>query len=343
MAREFSTGFESGSLVNETSYQGGRIGGDDSLSGTARTGSYSYYVNTVANGWRGMFVDVPATDEFWIGFGFRTNQLHSNELRFFNWLSAGTSLGELRVCVNGDGRLYATCAAGSFYSTEAIVGAVWYWIELHVKIDDIAGVLQVRVDGNLWIDQSGIDTKTGAFATMDQFYLAARSNGATRHYLRWDDVVFNDTGGVIDNGWPGDRHLAPKVPNASGDISQWALFPDGGESDWEDVDELPPDDDVSYLVDGVDAQQFLVNLADWDGAGKSPLKVHHKCTARKETADPDQVILLAKQGGVTVSSAALDLLTSYTLLVETMDTAPDGGAWTDAKVDALQVGAETEI
>jgi len=39
-------------------------------------------------------------------------------------------------------------------------------------------------------------------------------------------------------------------PNAAGDITQLGMFPDTGEENYEDVDEVTPDDDTTYVFKG---------------------------------------------------------------------------------------------
>jgi len=343
MTRRASTGFENGSADEWGARIDANNPADLAIDTVPRTGTYCFRA-TGREWWNGIYWDVPASDEFYVGFGLRTstysNQFNGRE--FFRWSSGATQLGLAHVIPNG--RIRIAVDGVNYDSVNNYPHNEYHWVEIHIKIHATLGIVQVRVDGTLWIDRSGIDTQVGANNTANRLHIGLKADGinvACRHFF--DDVIFNDVAGAIDNSWPGDRRLEPLIPNAPGDVNNWSLFPGAGEAAWQDVDERPPDDDATYLYSAVDGNQFLVNLADWDGAGKYPYKVHVKCTARKVAADPDRIRVIAKQGGVTVVGPAEDLLTSYTLLTYTLDDAPDGGAWEDAKVDALQIGAEIEV
>ena len=330
MARLFNTGLETAGAPARTFTT--VTHGDVSIVNTqARTGTYSLELQAFqfANRY-GSIAVAPASDELFLGFGFQHPT--TDPLRLFQTdgldVTKLQNTNVLRFAVN----------AGNYDTALSLIADTWYWIEIHIVRSATVGVLQVRIDGNLDIDESNINT--GAGTPTYSRWVAQDLDGSHGHLSYADDIVINDASGSGDNSWPGDIRLEPGVVDASGDVSDWSLSPDGGESDWEDVDEVPATDDTDYLHHDTDTEEFLLNLPAWAGSNKAPQKVHIWVCARREGANAaDQIMIAAKQGGTTVASDGIALLTSYRNYCYTRDTAPDGGAWTNAKIDALQIGA----
>jgi hypothetical protein len=221
----------------------------------------------------------------------------------------------------------------------------WYHIEMHLKIHATLGEIHMWVDEVEEIALTGIDTtRTGSVSACSAFQLICdniTSTSSTEH--RYDNLIINDSSGGSDNSRIWERFLEPVAPNASGDLSQWDLFPDGGEDDYQDIDELTPNDDTDYLFEDTDGNEFLVNLADWNGAGKTPLKVHVTSIAKRSGgSSADAIKLTAKSGATTEKSAAIALPDgTYQMNVFTLHDDPNGNiAWAEAGIDALQIGAE---
>jgi hypothetical protein len=231
------------------------------------------------------------------------------------------------------------------YASTTPVLETWYHIEMHLKIHATLGEIHMWVNGVEEIALTGIDTTLTGSVTKCQYLRLIMQNitNTTMVEQRFDNLIINDSSGASDNSRIGVKYLEPVPPNASGDLSQWGLFPDGGEDDYQDIDELIPNDDTDYLHDNVDGQEFLVNLADWNGAGKAPTKVHVTSIAKRVGGTAAAAIkLAAKSGATTEKSAAITLPDgTYQMNVFTLDDDPNGDiAWAEAGIDALQIGAE---
>lgn len=193
-----------------------------------------------------------------------------------------------------------------------------------VKIDDVTGVIQVWVDGNLFIDYSG-DTKPGADSQI----------GAVRY----------GTGGWFDDIWMAtslisyDAKIVGLRPSADGDLTEWTAF--GGGSHYEKVRETPPDDDTSYEYSTVGGNRVLYHIDDLDGAGKTILGINVTAVMAETAGSVGKTRILAKTGGTVYNGDDEDLFITYSALNKFWATNPDTGvAWADADVDALQIGVE---
>ena len=329
MARLWNCGFECAGNPNRifTSTHG-----DHTISNTqARTGTYSLTLQCYQFERYASLTIAPLTNELYVGFGLYPYPIdHANRI----FQVPGLEIQKL-VTTN---QIRAVVTAGNFDSPAGVPADAWSHIQIRFLASATLGVIQVKLDGNLVIDQENINT--GAAAITYARWCSRDLTVSGGHYQYIDDPVINDVSGSADNGWPGDRRFEGLFPDAVGDESDWDLFPDGGEDDYEDIDEVPADDDTTYLHHDTDTEEFLVNLPAWSGAGLVPQKVHLWACARKEgAAAGDQFRLTAKQGGITAIGSAQALTTSYLMYLEMLDAAPDGGAWSNAKIDALQLGA----
>jgi len=353
MARLLTTGFETGGKNVEVYGHGGYYvgsSGSTSLVSPGRTGNYCLQVRSSELSTQAVQLAFDEADEVYIGAAVYITDSPEDFHNFLALMHDGTVLMQLRVGGADSGQhllVYNRATGVTHDSGFSLATGTWFWIELHYLIDDINGRIELRVEGNELLDVTE-DTKYGDLTTANGVrFLGYNAHAGLEVYgVSIDDLVINDASGAIDNAWPGPVRLEPLFPNASGDVGDWSLFPNSGESDWEDIDERPPDNDTSYLTAQESGKQFLVHLEDWSETGKVISKAHIKVVVVKTEADgTNRIKLLAKQGGVLHTGVAQELSTQwdYGLKTEQLDNAPDGGAWEDAKIDALQIGAEMEV
>jgi len=206
----------------------------------------------------------------------------------------------------------------------------WHHVQVHFIIAD-AGTIATVIEGIADITYSG-DTKPSATTNIVfiKFLMAATSRNS------WVDDLTIGTG-----GWPGDWRFDAIVPNADTATEQWSLS--AGADSYALIDEIPPSDS-DYLYTATTGQRTLVELADWDGAGKSPQAVVVWTRAWKSDATADQIKQVLVSGATTDVGAAQDLLTSATHVKTVYDNDPNTAAeWTDAAIDAIQVGVDSVI
>jgi len=316
--------------------------GNITAAGAAKTGPYCVRL-------RG--TDVPAyircldlipgsPDELWLAFHFKNDTTSSWWRESARIYTDGVDL----IFETRPNSLSRVDYNGTEYSTDTVMtGNIWFHVEMHLKMHATLGEFHVWINGVLEVSEEGIDTTLGG-ATLIERWRIVTDNISTSNTIEsyFDNVIIQDDSGASDNGRIGVRYLEPVRSNASGDLSQWGLFPDTGESDWEDIDDVAPNDDTDYLHEDTDGQQFLVNLADWDATGKTPLKVHVTSIAKREGGTAaDAIKLLAKSGATTAKSASCELADgTYRFNLFTLHDDPDGGSWLEAGIDGLQIGAE---
>ncbi len=135
--------------------------------------------------------------------------------------------------------------------------------EFRFLVDNAAGLLDVRVDGVSMVSDSGIDTRVGAVDTIGHFWLG-NVDASAQDVKDFDDIAVNNVLGPDNNSWCGQGAILHGVAIANGNVNDFGRFPDGGEANWEDVDEIPPDDNTTYVIAGAIGDTELYEITDFE-------------------------------------------------------------------------------
>jgi hypothetical protein len=259
-----------------------------------------------------------------------------------------TVLDELRIDLNTDG-FVDLIVDTTLQDTGvlAISESQWYLIELRVKIDDAAGILDAKVDGVPDATFSG-DTKPGADAHFDNIYFYNNSSTGglpfTNTSIYLDDIALNDTAGGVDNSWCGDGKIIVILPN--GTVTNQLTGSDGDTTNNHLlVDEVPKDNDTTYVQGNVVNEEDLYDLAACGLTDVIINRIWAEARAKDTVASGGTIALVTKaSGGAEVAGADVTLATTYTVRVlsaEQLVNPVDAAAWEVADIDALQGGPRT--
>src|SRR3972149_1954638 len=300
-----------------------------------RSGAASYRVPSGSGAASQLQKNITALADGYGRIGFRSSNT-AIAASIMRWFKGTTDLGSIRYNATGRIELYTSTGTLVATSTNSLTLDTWYNLEWRVNIHDTTGVLEVKVDGTVWVTFSG-DTKPGADTTFDTLIFRAGGTGGPNNY--YDDLAFNDTTGGVDDGYPGDGKGGILGPNAAGDVTQ--LTPSAG-SNYQNVDEIPPDSDTTYNSSSTATQYDLYNLTTFTIAGNTVLRVWAECRAREETAAGDSIKVGLKTNSVEYAGSAQEVTSSYARYAGTnYATNPQTlAAWTQAEIDALQARFE---
>ncbi len=241
----------------------------------------------------------------------------------------------------GGGTVLATSDSGAL-----IPGAGnWNFIEMKGTIDNTNGVVVVRVNRDEVINATGLDTRNGANAVVNEIAIDE------------DGDVFIDGGYILDtngtrlNDFPGgELRFYTLRANAAGD--QADLTPTGAATNHECVDDLAittgtgagttEDGDTDYNVSAVGGDKDLLGMEDLPVGVLTVHWVEAVAYARREEGGAAKVKVKTKLSGVEAESAALDMAVTYSFARHVFETAPGGGAWTPGKVNSTQGGYEAD-
>jgi hypothetical protein len=265
-------------------------------------------------------------------------------VRFFNPYVSISHLGDGRL------RIRAVANGVTVYgdpSTFVMNSNQWYYFELQVTasaVDNGDGtstvtfVCTARVNEdqilsdtiNITINASISDAK---FATIR---LGGPGGG---NQASVDDLY------VTDTEFLGDVQIAVLYPNAAGDLTQWT--PLAG-NNWDNTEEHPAaDDDTTYNYSGTAAEIDLYNLDDIGGGFSGTIKgAQALWLVKKDDEGSGAVKGKWKHGVTTITQgtnfypSALEYLYNRQAERKSLFTAAD---WTQAEIDAMQLGIERTI
>ena len=342
MTRLITDGFEIGA-IDSVRYP---LSSGAIESTTKRTGAYS--VRTYGDGFGAktyLYCSLDeAVSEIYIRLCYYTTS--ANSAVYVSLRNGTTELVTLKKDSGGAGISLYIGSSEVVDSGVLVTADVWNLLEIHAKIDNSAGVVEVKLNGQQIISYSG-DTQPGADTDIN--YIAFGNNayysgGSGTETLYWDDFAVNDTNGAIDNAWCGDGRIVAIKPNASGDINQ--LTPTSGSpiNNYTMVDDIPTDGDTTYVESGTPGEYDLYNLeaCGIDGSLYSISRIWVSLSAKDTTSGSGIVAPLIKTSGSEVDCNNIELLTIYQYLSsdEMLANPVTGNPWTPAEIDALQAGVK---
>jgi hypothetical protein len=224
----------------------------------------------------------------------------------------------------------------------------WHYVEFRCFINNSTGIIQVRVDGVLTINQSGIDTDDGDgdIQACQLGLLMGAGGGEYPASISFDDFVILDTSGAYANSWPAGACIQRHDPDGEGFYTGDFTY-QGGAEDYTNINTLK---DFGELVDtsttvmgNVTTNKQSVTLDDIDSAYiDSDAEVYGVLLyAYCQDISNNQSKLFSYETTTTdeVAFAAFNTFTSYEWRRE-IAADNDGSQWTQAEVDDLEFGME---
>lgn len=302
-----------------------------------RSGSYSYRIQKLDGSTYGQ-VNIAATYQIRIGLHIYSAGIPSvsDIPAYVSWRHSGGRLGSLRCDDAGDLRLYVASV-----SKDEEVGArpagEWAHFGIDIKIDGSSGWVSVYKDGVKIMTFTG---NTGS-SQIEAVRFGTNISGVILwdDYQYLDDLFIDDTTGEVDAAVP-DYRFEYITPDGDGNYGQCDIHPDGGEDHYEDVDDRPHDGDGTYAeadtLDEKDTYTMTTHSvpAGWAVNALIPVSIAKKSNAGVAT----QIALMNRYSGTDVEGSAQDLATTYGYIWERFTTKPGGGNWTQAALDAVEVG-----
>ena len=329
MTRVWSEGFEMRDLVGYTTSGGAGIS-----TSVKRSGGASFYSFDWEYGYFNK--SITAVSELYLRFA---TYLDSTNIRTLYWYHDATELGHIHISTAG---INISTNGLTDAGVHTLSSSTWLLIEVHIKIDDATGVVEVKYEGLAECDVSG-DTKPGADTTVTSFRFASSGGSYTALYL--DDMALNDTAGGVDDSWCGEGKIIMLYPNddVTTELTQYPALTDHHA----DVDDFPADGDTTYVQGTVVDEEDLYELtasglvaADVDTINRVWVESRSKDT----TATGGTLLLFINSNGTVDDGPDVTLSTSYTkkILSGEFLQNPDGpAAWSVAALDALRAGVRT--
>lgn len=287
----------------------------------------------------------PTRDTVIVGFAFYMSNLATltrvAELRYDNL--AGTVQHQLYLEASATGTLVVkqggtgTIIAQSDPNT--IFPGVWNYIEIKATAGRPGNVV-VRLNGGTVAAGSGSTVHNSMpigynLIRFPQYLLEDASN----HEKAVDDFYLCDATGTLFNDFCGDVVIHGMMPYQDAGPNDMQAF-GGGLSNYTAIDDIPPDEDLSYLYSNTAGHSDMFDLDNLPANIIDVLAVGVHARARKDAPGTSNIKLLARYLDDTAASPSKYLSTVYMGQHHFFEIAPDGGSWNKLKANNLNIGVE---
>lgn len=293
----------------------------------ARTGmSGSYCLDLIANGDYAAKTVANAV-EYYVGFRYEITSILA-----FPPVPVTFYDGAVRHCglvldSSGHIRVFRNTAATILATGTAVINVgTTYLIEVYAKIDDSAGRVVVKVNGVSDIDFTG-DTRNAAAAQINSIRFGYNGDYYSNAYF--DDIV------IRTDSYTGDVRVGGKNVTANGTTNQWDASAGDNYACVADVD------DADYVSTNTNDEIELYALANVTESIATVQALKISTSARIQGASTPQNLKLAlRSNGTNYFSTDKALPAAYGVdIFNIWETDPDDSqAWTEAKINALEVG-----
>ncbi|MEX2012668.1 MAG: hypothetical protein WD970_02905, partial [Patescibacteria group bacterium] len=234
-------------------------------SSTVRSGGFSYRANPTSS--TGIFTKLFAGSNQTAKFWFRSY------IRIADDPSADTYI--MRIGNSGGGKVSVRLTTGSTLmlrneednadvtpASSALSTNTWYRVEVYVDTTSVGSTdAELRVDGVSISNSTTLPLGSG----IDRLAWGSMTSGTTD--LFFDDIAINNSSGRAADNWPGEGKIVHMQPaDSDGGNTAWS---DSGANgvDFDEVDEVTPDDVTTYIYTQSNGAITDVDLESSSSAG----------------------------------------------------------------------------
>lgn len=302
----------------------------------------------VSSRYEGMdMLAVPSSTELVMGFGFyRGTSTVGVVAGICGFGFDDGSQGIVLAHSHSTGTLYASVPGawgqpGANLGTASITLSLdqWYYIEVRAKLGTTTGEFEVKVDGVQVLNLTGINTAAGGITSYRVATFALHNLGNNWINFLYDDLYVCDTTGTTNNGFIGPLSVYSLMPTGAGSSTQ--LTATGAGTNWQCVNDATNNNATSYVSTGITGQKDYYTFQSLPGTVTNVAGVVLRTCSTLGTSG-SRKLKMNMQYAASVISSALKVLSfgSWKQDYYAADLAPDGTAWTPAKVNSTEAGVE---
>jgi hypothetical protein len=281
-------------------------------------------------------VSVPGSPaEIYVRIGLKISVAAAHPVYCLRCSDGSTSQIDLILGSAGELSAYR---GGTLLGSGGLLQNLWSCIEVHLKVDPSAGVLEVWQDGTLIVSFAG-NTQVSSLSRVTQLTPSCQLTAGTVGpcTIVFDDLAVNDTLGSFNSGRAGQGGIVPLFPVA--DTAQRDFTRSAGADNYALVDDVPPNDDTDYVEASTLNARDLYTVAQLPAGASSITVVQSLGRLRSAGGSGAQAALTIKSSGVTLDGATYALPETYVFRSDLYEADPaTGNAWLVGGVNALQVG-----
>lgn len=248
------------------------------------------------------------------------------------------------VTENIDGQTYLLncyCKGDLVYSFNHLFYNQWVKLDVRLKVGDVDnGIFQLRINDKL------ITTFNGHTGTANPKYLfigLPSVLGESKFSCAVDDVAVNDTTGNVNNSWCGNGSIIGIVPTANGSKTMFTPGIDGTQN-YENVDDVIPDGDVtynsSYVLNDVDLFKFTIP-EEMEIPPTETINAISVTTRAKFVEQPTNIGHIVSDGANETLIKQHELSNDYTANSSIVEEKSDGTKYKVSDIANLEFGYKT--
>lgn len=254
------------------------------------------------------------------------------------------SKAQIQVNIMESGQLqFATVATNGslnvlgYSPSNSVHTGTYTYIEIQVTFSTTAtGSIAVQINGQAVLSLTGIITAGTANSYANIFTLFGTPTSSSASYA-FDDLYICDGTGTYNNTFLGDVRVALALPNGNGLTNSWSETGGTAGQNYTAVDEVPPDDDTSYVYSSTVNQVDAYTISSI-GTVSAIAAVQLVACARK-TDSASRVIGLGFGNATSdVFDSGHSVSSSYLMARSTLDSNPvTASAWGASDLSGAQI------
>lgn len=261
--------------------------------------------------------------------GFAVRNI-SNTQSFIALLNGSNSLSASLRRTSG-GKLAINLPSGSEHEVSSLDfdTSDWVYVEIKLHTNATTGSYEVRVNGVLWLSDSGVNTNNN---------VAVIRIGSANITVEFDDLYLLNDSGATNNDFLGPQRIEAITVTSAGDVTEWT--PSEASDNYTLVDENPTDDDTTYVEESTSTDQDLYNYSSL--AALTSVNGVAVITTFKRPSGSETLQISCKSGTSEDNvNANATHSTSYTTDTTLFEQDPDTTSpWTVSGVNAAQFGVK---
>lgn len=276
--------------------------------------------------------DLTTDDTISIGFAFKITAIPTNPsgLAFLRLNDQGTQGITIKVQKDTGKLIFYSGSNVLEVSSLALSIDTWYYFEMQVVAHNTTGSYEVRIDGDVWMSGSGVDTQNGS----NPYHTLFRLEGGTGLSISFDDLYCLDsTTGLT--GFQG-LHKVVAINPSSDDTVTWDRSTGSVNADV--VDDGLEMDDTDYVYTSATPEQDLYGYENLSGDVTIVRGVQVMAEADIDSGSLNLAQVV--KSGTTTSVGANTLITpGDQTVVRVIEEDPDASAdWTPTTLNAALFG-----
>lgn len=282
---------------------------------------------------------------------------------------ASVDAGCIRMAADRTMGVYAVTGVQVGATSSAIDLNSWYVIQLMSDPSSNTMEANYQKGGQTASTTFGSGTFSPGIASWGQISWGNIDGTQTTNDMYFDDIKVNDKntisfcsgscpGGSAVETYPGTGHVIYLRPNGMGDSNQWKKSSGGAgdSSNYQDMDEITPDDSTTFLRSDTNNAQDLYNMTDTNIGGSTTtikaVQVNHRFSGETGGVDQfDTYKVIAKKTSSGTTASSTDLFTEDDnwdtdqeqandpqIPQLSMPVDPDNQVWTIGTLNSMQAG-----